>query len=198
VVDPGDCEIVNGENLAGEPRDEVTFNKVRITADSAAPTGTGVTNIVLTGALIRSVMMAGSLQRLLDLTVTYSKERTQFGRSIGRFQAVQQQLAMLAGETTAAQIAASAAIEAYEADGSEEAIMSAKIRAGEAASTAAPIAHQVHGAIGFTDEHALHQTTRRLWAWRDEFESESEWAKRLGQRVIEDTGHSLWSFMTNV
>ena len=58
----------------------------------------------------------------------------------------------------------------------------AKVRAGEAAGIGAGIAHQAHGAIGFTYEHSLHFSTRRLWSWRAEFGSESRWAQRAGPR----------------
>ena len=50
------------------------------------------------------------------------------------------------------------------------------MRVGEAAGDGAAIAHQVHGAMGFTYEHSLHHFTRRLWAWREEFGNESFWA----------------------
>ena len=57
------------------------------------------------------------------------------------------------------------------------------MRVGEAAGTGAAIAHQVHGAMGFTYEHSLHHATRRLWAWREEFGNEAVWATRLGRMV---------------
>ena len=59
------------------------------------------------------------------------------------------------------------------------------MRVGEAAGTGAAIAHQVHGAMGFTYEHTLHHATRRLWAWREEFGNETYWAMRLGRMVAE-------------
>ncbi len=90
-----------------------------------------------------------------------------------KFQAVQQNLAVLAGQTAAAVAAADMAAEAV-ADGLKLLpIAAAKARTGEAAGIAAAIAHQVHGAIGFTFEHNLHFLTRRLWSWRDEFGKDS-------------------------
>ncbi len=71
-------------------------------------------------------------------------------------------------------------------------VASAKIRAGEAATRAAEIAHQVHGAIGYTEEHQLHRFTLRLWAWRDEFGSETEWASWVGAAVARIGGEGLW------
>ena len=84
---------------------------------------------------------------------------------------MQQELAVLAGEAAAAQAAADAAAarDSTLDDGSAAlAVAVAKMRVGEAAGRGSKVAHQVHGAIGFTHEHELHYRTRRLWAWRDE------------------------------
>ena len=72
----------------------------------------------------------------------------------------------------------------------------AKLRVGEAAGTGAAIAHQVHGAMGFTYEHSLHHATRRLWAWREEFGNETHWATQLGHMVAERGADELWPFIT--
>ena len=72
---------------------------------------------------------------------------------------------------------------------------SAKIRVGEAATEGAAIAHQVLGAIGFTQEHTLHRFTRRLWAWRDDFGNESDWAVKLGNLVAAKGADGLWPML---
>ncbi len=72
----------------------------------------------------------------------------------------------------------------------------AKVRAGEAATRATGIAHQVHGAIGFTQEHALHFATRRLWAWRAQFGSDAWWAAELGRSAIAAGGSGFWTALT--
>ncbi len=59
----------------------------------------------------------------------------------------------------------------------------AKTRVGDAATLASEIAHQVHGAIGFTKDYSLQLSTRRLWSWRDEFGGDTEWAARLAPSV---------------
>jgi acyl-CoA dehydrogenase len=128
--------------------------------------------------------------------VQYAGERVQFGRPIGRFQAVQQNLAVLAGQAAAATAAAEAAIEAAAQGLDALAIAAAKIRAGEAAGIGAAIAHQVHGAIGFTQEHSLHHATRRLWSWRDEFGSEAFWSRKLGATVAAAGADRLWQSIT--
>jgi alkylation response protein AidB-like acyl-CoA dehydrogenase len=198
AVDPGCCEISRGENLAGETRDDVTLDGVRVAGDEVAPAGGGVDEerLRLRGALTRSVLMAGALDRVLELSVSRAGERYQFGRPIGRFQAVQQQLATLAGEVAAAGAAADAAVAAAELGDATFEVAAAKVRTGEAAGKAAAIAHQVHGAIGFTERHPLHESTRRLWAWRDEFGAESEWAERLGSIIGGCGPENLWPILT--
>jgi acyl-CoA dehydrogenase len=145
--------------------------------------------------------MAGGLEKVLDQSVQYSLERSQFGRPIGKFQAVQHSLAQLAGETAAAGAAADAAAEALAksgglGDSARAEVAAAKSRVGEAATTGAAIAHQTHGAMGFTYEHTLHHATRRLWSWRDEFGNESYWAIQLGRMVAARGADNLWPFVT--
>ena len=198
ALEPGAAGLTPGQNLAGEPRDDVVFDGVSVSEAAIVPASTQIDEEALwqRGALTRVALMAGALERILELAVTYAGDRIQFGRPIGRFQAIQQQLAILAGEVAAAGAATEAAIVAAEAGEAAAEIAAAKTRVGEAVGTAAAIAHQVHGATGFTYEHTLHHSTRRLWAWRDEFGSETEWATRLGRRIADGGPDSLWPFIT--
>jgi acyl-CoA dehydrogenase len=75
-------------------------------------------------------------------------------------------------------------------------IAAAKIRTGEAAGLGAGIAHQCHGAIGFTYEHSLHFVTRRLWSWRAEFGGEGYWQAELGRAAAREGGNALWPMVT--
>jgi acyl-CoA dehydrogenase len=194
LVAPADCRISKGANVAGEPREDVEFSGARCTA--AAHTKLRARDLLALGAVMRSAQMAGALQRILEASVKYAGERVQFGRPIGRFQAVQQNLAVLAGHAAAATAAAEAAIEAAAQDLDALPIGAAKIRAGEAAGIGAAIAHQVHGAIGFTQEYTLHYATRRLWSWRDEFGSEAYWSRELGSAVAAAGADRLWQTIT--
>ncbi|MFB0874293.1 MULTISPECIES: acyl-CoA dehydrogenase family protein [unclassified Sphingobium] len=147
------------------------------------------------GAMLRASQIAGGVARALQMTIDYANERKQFGKPIGRFQAIQQQLAALAAEAAAARSAADAAWAAL--DGGSLGLMAAvaKIRAGQAARLACAIAHQVHGAIGVTDEHMLHYITRRLWEWRTDFGTDAHWATLLG-RAAREAEQGLWHFIT--
>jgi acyl-CoA dehydrogenase len=157
VVQPEHYTILDGHNLAGEARDSVQFNGEEVIGcPYRVVDETSIFNrLQYTGALTRTVLMAGALERIFELTVAYVNERQQFGRPISRFQAIQQQIAILAGEVAAAGIAVEYAIEAFNIGNDPTETMIAKIRVGQAASKVAPMAHQIHGAIGFTDEHIL-------------------------------------------
>jgi alkylation response protein AidB-like acyl-CoA dehydrogenase len=185
-----------GASLAGEPRDVLTA----IDDARSAPLPNTVSADLLRGigALLRAAQMAGAMEAALGLATGYANDRVQFGRPIGKFQAIQQQLALLAEEAAAALVAVeSAAISVAEGRSSAEfALPAAKIRAGEAAGAVAEIAHQVHGAIGFTEEHSLHYLTRRLWSWRDEFGDEAYWAALLGRRIAAVGSAGLWPLIT--
>lgn len=202
LVDRAGCHITEGKGLSGEARDTVSFNNVRPIKVADAPRGFDEEGICAIGAAIRCVQMAGAMQKILDQSVQYAQERVQFGRPIGKFQAVQHNLAQLAGETAAAAVAADAAAHALTlaAPDNEDTIAviaTAKVRVGEAASTGSLIAHQAHGAMGFTYEHSLHQGTRRLWSWREEFGNEAIWAMKLGRIVAARGADELWPFLSS-
>ena len=187
----------SGKNLAGEPKGVLALDGVRPLAAGIAA-GMDGDDVLYLGATARTVQMAGALEAILDISVAYAGERVAFGRPIGKFQAVQHNLAQLASETAAAVAASGTAAEALERrTGSLFLdVASAKIRVGEAAGVGAAIAHQAHGAIGFTKEHVLHRYTHRLWSWRDEFGDESYWAVRLGETVAAAGADSLWPSIT--
>jgi acyl-CoA dehydrogenase len=198
----GGGDLAAGKNIANEARDTLSFNHVRLSSDQAAPVKGGVSRGALyrRGALARATMMSGALEKAMDLAVTYAQERQQFGRPISKFQAVQQNLAVLAGQTAAAVAAANLGIEALsEADPDREEflIAVAKTRVGEAATLACEIAHQVHGAIGFTKEYALQLSTRRLWSWREEFGGDPEWAAKVGAYACRRGADALWPLLTD-
>jgi hypothetical protein len=108
----------------------------------------------------------GIAQRALDLGVEYAKEREQFGRKIGVYQAVSHQLADTYVETELARsLAYWAAWCVAENDAQKDvAIAAAKAYASDAAVAACERSIQVHGGIGFTWEHVLHEYYKRaLW-----------------------------------
>ena len=188
------AHITTNTNVAGEPRDTITLatgSLIKETATSAA-----TDTVLLAGAMLRSAQMAGALGRLTEINADYANERIQFGRPIGKFQAVQQQLAVLATQAAAAVAAAEAAFLLASPSAEFVTTSSAKAVAGEAAGKGAAIAHAVFGAIGFTHDHSLHFLTRRLWAWRAEYGSDAFWAERLGQAIATAGDDGLWPLVT--
>lgn len=186
-----------GTNVAREPRDMPAA--AAPIAAGTLPNSWGTDAARHIAALLRTAQIAGALQGAVALAVDHARTRRQFGRPIGGFQAVQQQLAVFAAETSAASVAAAAAARAADARGLAEAafeIGCAKVTAGEAAAKGAAIAHQVLAAMGITEEHALHHLTRRLWSWRDEGGSERFWSARIGALVQSAPG-PLWTFLTS-
>jgi len=203
LVDVASCALRPSTSLAGEPLDEVVFEGAAPVALAGAPTPGVGSELDAMGAALRAQQMAGALERVLDLSLAYAREREQFGRPIARFQAVQHNLAVLAAEVAAAGASANAAVSSIDRHGIGDArtllaVASAKVRAGEAAGAGAAIAHQVHGAMGFTREYRLHHYTRRLWAWRDEFGPESVWAARIGELVAANGPDALWPTLTAI
>lgn len=153
------------------------------------------------GALVRSLQMTGAMQRCVELGLQYAAERLQFGSPIGRFAPVRDMLVEAAAEAAAAIASARFAQERWQpsltADG-VFCIAAAKSRCGEAAGKVSAFVHQVHGAIGFTQEHILHRFTRNLWAWRDDFGSESFWNLRLGEQACSSSGDGLWQRISSL
>ncbi|HYH31931.1 MAG TPA: acyl-CoA dehydrogenase family protein [Pseudonocardia sp.] len=199
LLEPAAFTVTEGVNLAEEPRDTLVVDGQAV-AVVPAPDGAAA-ELRLRAALGRAQLLAGAARGALAATVRYAGERVQFGRPIGRFQAVQQQLAEAGAEVAAASAAAAAAAGVATADGmaagsTRFAVAAAKARTGEAAGAVARIAHQVHGAIGFTREHDLRLLTTRLWAWRDEDGSDAQWNAELGATVLAAGAEGLWPLVS--
>jgi acyl-CoA dehydrogenase len=191
----GAFSVTQDGNLAGEPRDTIGVDTT-LPADSVAPSPVSPAQLRAAGAVVRTVQLAGALTRALAVSVQYAQTRVQFGRPIGKFQAIQQNLAVMAGQSAAAIAAADMAADALAGDLDPVIVGAAKARAGEAASISAGLAHQAHGAIGFTQEYELHDLTRRLWSWRDEFGNESEWNLVVGRAALRAGPDGLWPLLT--
>jgi acyl-CoA dehydrogenase len=200
AIEPAHFRVTPGRNLASEARDDVVLNHA--VARAAAPAAVTGEQLHARGALLRAIQIGGALERALDLACEYAKQRVQFGRKIAQFQAIQQELARCGGEVAAAVAAALSAAGVVErlagsvnADAAHQtllAVAAAKIRAADAAREAVAITHQVHGAIGVTDEYALHHFTLRALAWREEFGNEVYWAMQLGRAMQQAGADACW------
>jgi acyl-CoA dehydrogenase len=153
----------------------------------------GDANLSALGAAISAMHITGALRRVLEMTIDYASERKQFGRPIGKFQAIQQNIALfsehLGAATLGAQLAFAAARPSVLHAGA------AKIVAGEAVRIGVPIAHAVHAALGVSEEHDLQLYTRRLHAWRAEWGAESHWAEIVGRARLRSRASSTADFI---
>jgi acyl-CoA dehydrogenase len=191
LVETERAAVVAGSNIAGEPRDTLVLS-----AAPATLVRLESLDLFALGALMRTAQIGGALDCALDLCVRYVGERKQFGRRLGEFQAIQQQLAVLAEESAAVACAAKAAADAVDAGDAGFEIAAAKLRANLAVGRGTSIAHQCHGAIGITREYPLQRSTRRLWSWRAEFGNDQYWARWLGERVQSCAQNGLWPMLT--
>jgi alkylation response protein AidB-like acyl-CoA dehydrogenase len=144
----------------------------------------GPIDLLHAGALMTATLMAGAMQRVLEATLAYANDRAQFGKSIGKFQAVQQQLSVMAEQVFAARMAAEIGCAGDGIAPHRLRAAVAKARCSEAAEKVVAIAHAVHGAIGVTAEYDLQLLTRRLQEWRADFGSQGWWHVQLGQALV--------------
>lgn len=136
-------------------------------------------------------LIAGAMDRVLAMTLDYANQRTQFGKPIGRFQAVQQQISVMSEQVWAARMAAQLAFQGE--GGLPRPLLAAlgKARASQAVPQVADIAHAAHGAIGVTEEFDLQRYTRRLREWRLAAGSESHWHERIGSDALANGADAL-------
>lgn len=197
LVSPETLRADRGRNLANEPRDTLHLDAL----PGSLRAGPSLDTVRCCLAVMRAQQLAGAMQRAMDHAVEHAGQRVQFGKAIGKFQAVQQMLSDAAGQLAAGTAAADAAADAWPADARQPGDFAflaavAKARAGEAAGRVAAICHQTMGAMGFTQEHELHYTTRRLWSWRDEAGNDIYWQDRLGREIAALGGGKLWERLT--
>jgi acyl-CoA dehydrogenase len=200
LVDAGRAELRSGTTLQHAPWAHVRLDGAEpehlVTVER--PAGEIVELAVSSGAFARSVQSLAALRRLRDLSIRHTTTREQFGRTLAVFQAVQQQLAALAGEVAAAQAAVGRALDGVDDVArlvGDPRLATAKIRTATAGTEAARIAHQLHGAIGTAREYELHRHTLALWSWREEFGDERHWASRLAAHA--DAAPDLWSWLAD-
>jgi acyl-CoA dehydrogenase len=197
VLRPEQVQIERATNMAGEPRDRVQID-VPLGDVDAAVAGAGVDGdaFVRRGAITRLELTAGALGAMSQLTVDYTSTRRQFGKPVASFQAVQQHLVTVAQCAVKAAIAADAATRAADQPDAAFAVGAARVVSDDAAVVATRAAHQAHGAMGVTREYQLHHLSRRLWAWRHEYGTGREWARRLGAMVHSAGADALFPSIT--
>lgn len=189
-------EIEVSHNLAGEPCGTVEFT-ISVDQLIALPMPIAA-ELSCRGAWARCCQTIGALDAAAELTVAHTRERSQFGRPLSAFQAVQHALATMAGDIERARAVTTTAVAAadeygFAASQTQHAVTVAKVVLGQVVDPVTTIAHQLHGAIGVTAEHPLWLATLRAQAWIDEFGSTTEHAHRLGAAGI--AAKALWDIV---
>ena len=173
VVDDGGVQAVAAGKIAGaapvaRPLDPLTpVHRVeQLPAGERVGDGDLVAHWRREGAVVSAAFLVGVAQACTDLSVAYAKERRQFDRPIGSFQAVKHILAdmRVRAEVARASVhAAACTLDDPDVGDVERAVAGAKMLAGEAAITNGKAATQVHGGMGFTWEVDVHLYLKRAW-----------------------------------
>lgn len=187
LVDAADRGVgLHPRSLLDRSRDaaDVTLDDVparRLDTDATA----AITEIATRAAVLVAADALGASERMLWLTVDYSKQRQQFGQPIGAFQAVKHAAAQML-----VTVESSLSIVCYAAESAEEglpdraahvAVAKAQVTGGAAA--LADSALTLHGAIGYTWEHDLHLFYKRAKLNRVLFGSPSAWNERIADML---------------
>jgi alkylation response protein AidB-like acyl-CoA dehydrogenase len=162
-------------------------------------TAAAVTQAREAGTLACAAQLLGAGRALLEASVSHARQRAQFGRPVGTFQAVKHQLADVAIglefarpllDAAAAAVTIAAAANGAAANGTTAArdVSAAKVACTSAAQRAARAALQVHGAIGYTQEHDLHLWLTKVRALAGAWGSQSEHRARVMAAVAAGGG----------
>ena len=153
------------KTIAGDKLCEVVFDQVPVPEASILGQfnqgWSTVQKIIERAAVGKCCEMVGNMQRILEMTIDYAKERKQFDRPIGSFQVIQHYCANMATDVDGARLSTyQAAWMLSEGLPCTKEVAIAKAWIGEASQRVSALAHQIHGAIGVTIEHDLHLYTR--------------------------------------
>ncbi|MDF3337535.1 acyl-CoA/acyl-ACP dehydrogenase [Mycolicibacterium septicum] len=196
--DTAELSVALGTNLIGEPRDTVSVDTAGV---SGHPVTTGlVDQLSRKSAMIRAIQVCAALDRAVALSIEHVASRIQFGRPLAKFQAIQNLISDAAAESALARAATEAALHTaigtdWQSAQLDFQIATARSCAGHAASVVTRNAHQVHGAIGTTHEHRLHEFTRAALAWRSEFGSVRFWDDQVAAAAVAAGGQQLWALI---
>lgn len=161
----------------------------------AAPIGSNGSEVAVVSATIHAAAMAGAMERLFSMTLEYCNDRVQFGKPIGKFQAVQHQLAVMAEHIACAGVATELAFKAGAKVPALLPAATAKACTSTAVTIVASIAHALHGAIGITEEFDLQLYTRRLHEWRMADGSEAYWNRIVGEALLARPQQTVLDFV---
>jgi alkylation response protein AidB-like acyl-CoA dehydrogenase len=135
-------------------------------------------------ALSLAALIAGASDRVFEMTLAWANQREQFGKPIGRFQALQQQISEVAEQVFGARMAAEMSCRSANWQPVSALAALAKAQTSQAVARIVSVAHAVHGAIGVTQEFDLQLYTRRLTEWAKAGGGAEYWSQYLGQQLL--------------
>lgn len=177
------------QTIATDHQYDLTFQGVRVPKsrllDKAGKGWRIVEAIRQWGTAAKCAEMVGGAERVLEMTLEYAKVREQFSRPIGSFQAIQHHCANMAVDVLGSRFLAYEAIWRL-SEGLEAAaeVSMAKAWVSDAYQRVCNLAHQVHGAIGFTREHDLQLYSRSAKAAELSFGDADYHREKLAQRIL--------------
>ena len=176
------------KTIASDRQSEVTFEGVRVPGSALLGELNGgwptIARVVQWGAVGKCAEMVGNGQRVLDMTVEFVKQRIQFGRPIGSFQAIQHHCANMATDVEGSRyVTSQAAWRLSEGLPAESEVAMAKAWVSDAVRRVCATGHQCHGAIGFTKEHSMQLYSRRAKAAELAFGDSREHLERVAEAI---------------
>jgi acyl-CoA dehydrogenase len=193
LITLADCEINQSQNLAGEARATVTFDDVTPINHVVVDSNFTQIDLLARLALARSIQISGAMNAVLALTIEYARTREQFGKPIADQQVIAHKLAELCELTLMSQAAVATALNAP----TTQNCAIAKSVTGRCARKASMTAHQIHGAMGMSQEYQLGGLTTRLWSWTEEAGRPEFWNHYIGRSFLAQSNTSLWESIVN-
>ncbi len=154
LVDPKADGVTIERTVMADSRNAARIRFDGVPAEAMADGGAALAAALRAGRAVLAAELSGLALEAFERTLGYLKERKQFGRLIGTFQALQHRAAQLSGEVAMSEALALQALDACDqgADDADQQVLAAKAKAARVALLAGQEAVQMHGGIGMTDE----------------------------------------------
>lgn len=193
LVSKNQVTVTPKVNVANDDRGTVHFDSSPVQVFAELPTHLSHLDIFAHLAFARAIQLSGALIAVRDLSIGFAKTREQFGKPIAALQVIAHYLAELAELALVGEGAIATALE----QPTTVNFAIAKSVTGRAAREAARIAHQIHGAMGMSQEYALGWYTTHMWAWIEEAGRPEFWNAYIGQAFLEQSERNLWVSITD-
>ena len=181
------------KNFLSEPKFDLDASELEIISMMEKPEQMDIQNLLIN---VRSIQSFGAMEKILKLCIEYCSQRKQFGRTLSKFQMIQNHISEIALEVAASGASLSTLKNNNKNFYNLKSTAIPKIRTGIASGKVIALSHQVHGAMGFTKEYELSYFTKALNSWRNEFGNEIYWQNILGKLFL-NQNKNFWEFLNN-